>query len=72
METGDYSFYFASTGNLLTSTQYSSYPYGYALTTDNVETSSFTDDVNFGETDTGNNFGIASGPDCDGDGIPNF
>ncbi|NOG57815.1 MAG: hypothetical protein HND54_08790 [Bacteroidetes bacterium] len=69
---GDYSFYFASTGNLLTSTQYSSYPYGYALTTDNVETSSFTDDVNFGETDTGNNFGIASGPDCDGDGIPNF
>jgi len=69
---GDYEFYFAATGNLLTSTVYSSYPFGFALTTDNVETISFTDAVNFSEVDNNNNFGIASGPDCDGDGIPNF
>ncbi len=69
---GEYSFLYASTGNLLVSTQFASYPANYALTTDNVETISFTDAVNFGETDTDNDFGLATGPDCDGDGLPNF
>ncbi|MBR9832902.1 T9SS type A sorting domain-containing protein [bacterium] len=69
---GDYQFLYAATGNLLTSTAYFSFPFGFALTTDNVETISYTDAVNFGEVDNNNNFGIASGPDCDGDGIPNF
>jgi hypothetical protein len=69
---GDYAFYYAATGSLLVSTQYASYPSTYALTTDNVESASFTDGVNFNETDTGNDFGLGTGPDCDGDGIPNF
>ena len=69
---GDYSFLYASTGNLLVTTKFNSYPFGYALTTDNVESASFTDGVNFGETDNSNDFGIATGPDCDGDGLPNF
>lgn len=69
---GDYSFLYASTGNLLVRTEFSSYPAAYALTTDNVEAASFTDGVNFGETDNNNNFGLATGPDCDGDGLPNF
>jgi len=69
---GDYSFYFASTGSLLVTTEYSSYPASSALTTDNIETASFTDAVNFAETDASNNFGIGTGADCDGDGLPNF
>ena len=69
---GDYSFFYASTGNLLTSTKFSSYPASFALTTDNVEVMSFVDAVNFDETDGNNDFGLATGPDCDGDGLPDF
>jgi hypothetical protein len=69
---GDYSFFYASTGNLLTSTKFSSYPASFALTTDNVEAISFTDGVNFDETDANKDFGLATGPDCDGEGIPDF
>jgi len=69
---GDYTFYYASTGNLLVSSEFSSYPANSALTTDNIETATFTDNVNFAETDANNNFGIGTGADCDGDGLPNF
>lgn len=69
---GDYTFYYISTENLLISTEFASFPIGYALTTDNIETATFTDNVNFGEVDANNNFGLGTGPDCDGDGIPNF
>ena len=69
---GDYVFYYASTANLLVSTEFSSYPASSALTTDNIESATFTDNVNFAEVDANNNFGIGTGPDCDGDGIPNF
>lgn len=69
---GDYTFYYASTASLLMSTEFSSYPASSALTTDNLEAATFTDAVNFAETDANNNFGIGTGPDCDGDGLPNF
>ena len=69
---GDYAFFYASTGTLLTSTEFTSYPSGFSLTTDNVELAVFTDNVNFGETDTDNNFGLATGVDCDGDGLSDF
>ncbi len=69
---GNYLFHYATTGDLITTTDLSSLPFGYALTTDNIETASFTDSVNFGEYDVGNDFGAASGSDCDSDGIPNF
>ena len=69
---GNYTFYYASFGNLLISTDNSTYPAGFALTTDNIETATFTDSTNFGETDANNRFGLSTSPDCDGDGIPNF
>ncbi len=69
---GDYSFNYITTGTLLTTTEYSTYPAGYSLTTDNVETMTFTDGVNFGETDSDNDFGLGTGTDCDGDGLPDF
>jgi len=69
---GDYAFYYVSTGNLLVRTNYPSYPFGFGLTTDNVESAIFTDNVNFNEVDVDNNFGLANGPDCDGDGFPDF
>ncbi len=69
---GDYEFYYASTANLLVSSEFSSYPASSALTTDNIESATFTDNVDFAEVDSGNNFGIGTGPDCDGDGLPNF
>lgn len=69
---GDYVFYYASTANLLITTEFSSYPASSALTTDNIEAATFTDAVNFAEVDANNNFGIGTGPDCDGDGLPNF
>ncbi|GAB5524150.1 MAG: hypothetical protein Roseis2KO_20220 [Roseivirga sp.] len=69
---GDYSFNYITTGTLLTTTEYSTYPAGYSLTTDNVETMTFTDGVNFGETDSDNDFGLGTGSDCDGDGLPDF
>ncbi|MCE7996769.1 MAG: T9SS type A sorting domain-containing protein [Roseivirga sp.] len=69
---GDYSFNYITTGTLLTTTEYSSYPANYSLTTDNVETMTFTDGINFGETDSDNDFGLGTGSDCDGDGLPDF
>lgn len=69
---GDYTFHYITTGTLLTTTQAASYPSGYSLTTDNVETMTFTDGTNFGESDTGNDFGLGTGTDCDGDGLTDF
>ncbi len=69
---GDYAFFYATTGTLLTTTEFTSYPSGFSLTTDNVELAAFTDAVNFGESDTNNNFGLATGVDCDGDGLSDF
>ncbi len=69
---GDYAFYYASTASLLVTTEFSSYPASSALTTDNIESATFTDNVNFAEVDANNNFGVGTGPDCDGDGLPNF
>lgn len=69
---GDYSFSYITTGTLITTTRAISYPSGFSLTTDNLETMSFTDGINFGETDTGNDFGLATGADCDGDGLTDF
>jgi hypothetical protein len=66
---GSYNFYFATVGTVLTTTEFTSYPAGFSLSTDNVEIASFTDEIVFGETDTGNDFGIATGIDCDGDGL---
>lgn len=69
---GDYQFEFATTANLLMDIDVSTLPTGYSLTTDNVETAVFQDNVNFNELDANNNFGAFDGPDCDGDGIPDF
>ena len=69
---GDYDFEFATTANLIITVDLSTLPAGYALTTDNVETVVFADNINFGELDANNNFGIVSDADCDGDGIPDF
>ena len=69
---GEYTFHYITTGALLATTQETSYPSGYSLTTDNVETMTFSDGVNFGESDTGNDFGLGTGADCDGDGLADF
>ena len=69
---GDYVFYYATTGNLITTVDLTTLLAGYALTTDNIETASFTDNINFGEVDSGNDFGAAAGTDCDSDGFPDF
>lgn len=69
---GDYSFFYITTGTLITKTETASHPSGYSLTTDNFETMTFTDGVNFGETDSDNDFGLGTGSDCDGDGITDF
>ncbi len=69
---GDYTFYYLTTGTLLATTQAASYPSGYSLTTDNIETITFSDGVNFGASDTGNDFGLGTGSDCDGDGLTDF
>jgi len=69
---GEYEFFYATTGNLLTTVDLTTLPAGFALTTDNIETATFTDNVNFGEVDSGNDFGAAAGTDCDSDGFPDF
>jgi len=69
---GDYRFDYITTGTLLTRTEFSSYPAGFSLTTDNIETMSFTDAINFGESDNNNDFGLGTGSDCDGDGLTDF
>lgn len=66
---GDYSFDYATTGNLAIRVKVSTLPSGYALTTDNKESADFT---TLGNTDNNNNFGANDGSDCDGDGIPDF
>ena len=69
---GDYVFYIATTGNFISTVDISTLPSAYSLTTDNIETATFNDAVNFGETNSGNDFGATTGTDCDGDGIPDF
>ena len=68
---GDYDFLFGTNADLLVRIDESTLPAGYALTTDNIETASFTDYAN-AETDPNNDFGATDGADCDGDGIPDF
>jgi len=69
---GEYIFYCATTADLITTIDLGTLPSGYSLTTDNIEIAAFTDAVNFGETNSENDFGAASGTDCDADGIPDF
>jgi hypothetical protein len=69
---GDYEFTFATTANLVMQIDAATLPAGYALTTDNIESAVFTDNINFNETDLANNFGATTDSDCDGDGIPDF
>ncbi|WP_141719663.1 T9SS type A sorting domain-containing protein [Roseivirga misakiensis] len=75
---GDYEFYYVTTGTLLMSTDPATWDAGgttRAITTDNLETAVFTDGVNFGESDTDNDFGLNDfipAEDCDGDGLPDF
>ena len=69
---GDYEFLFATIASLVIRIDESTLPSGYALTTDNLETALFQDNVNFNELDVNNDFGAVDGPDCDGDGIPDF
>lgn len=70
--TGGYSFYFATIGYLVVKIRESTVPSGYANTTDLIETAVFLDTVDYAEIDSLNDFGIATGSDCDGDGIPSF
>lgn len=75
---GNYEFYYVTTGTLLISTEPDTWGAGgttRAITTDNIESAVFTDAVNFGETDINNDFGLGSFTpleDCDGDGLPDF
>ena len=68
---GDYDFLFGTNANLLVKIDATTLPAGFALTTDNIETASFVDFAN-AENDPNNDFGVADGSDCDGDGIPDF
>ncbi|MBO6574165.1 MAG: DUF11 domain-containing protein [Rhodothermales bacterium] len=52
---GTYTFHVSSLGDFVLETDLRTYPNNTELTTDNVETASFT---NFGQTDTGNDFGF--------------
>ena len=69
---GNYVFYIATTGNYISTVDLTTLPSSYSLTTANIQTAFFNDAVNFGETNSGNDFGAATGTDCDGDGIPDF
>ncbi len=69
---GDFLFHFATTASLIIKVNEATVPPLYSFTTDNKELAVFADAVNFGELDANNNFGIATGPDFDGDGIPDF
>ena len=57
---GDYEFLFGTNADLLTRIDESTLPAGYALTTDNIETASFTDIAN-AEQDYNNDFGATDG-----------
>ncbi|MFK8102668.1 MAG: T9SS type A sorting domain-containing protein [Saprospiraceae bacterium] len=69
---GNYHFYFGTTGDLLVLIDESTLPTGYAMTTVNNYAVSFADAVNFGEVSNNNDFGATNGSDCDNDGIPDF
>lgn len=66
---GEFSFDYASVGDLVLKVDVTTLPSGYSLTTDNQETASFASQSN---TDSGNDFGADDGSDCDGNGIPDF
>ncbi len=67
---GNWSFEYATTGNLIAEIDESTLPSGYALTSNNIQTATFTTS---GNTNSNNNFGaINNFADCDSDGIPNF
>ncbi len=66
---GDYHFDYASIGSLVIVINESSLPSGYSLTTSNLQVAVFASQ---GNTESGNDFGAASGSDCDGNGIPDF
>ena len=68
---GDYQFQFAAVAKLIVSVDPSTIPSGFSFTTDNIETATFASNT-FAETDVNNNFGLGSGADCDGDGLPDF
>ena len=68
---GNYQFFVtASTIDLIVTVDITTLPSGYAMTTDNVEVATFSNQN--GATDGGNEFGAGSGADTDGDGIPDF
>ncbi|WP_420318343.1 T9SS type A sorting domain-containing protein [Ekhidna sp.] len=69
---GQFSFYIATTAELLINVDASTLPTNYTLTTTNLQTATFTDNVNFAETDSGNEFGAGASTDTDGDGIMDF
>jgi uncharacterized repeat protein (TIGR01451 family) len=66
---GQFTFYFFTTGTLVMEIDANTLPGGYGMTTDNIEEADFTD---YGQTEIGNNFGARTGPDCDNDGLPDF
>ncbi|SNT25283.1 Por secretion system C-terminal sorting domain-containing protein [Ekhidna lutea] len=69
---GQFSIYIATTAELLITVDESTLPSNYTLTTTNLQTATFADNVNFSETNSGNNFGAGASTDTDGDGIMDF
>lgn len=69
---GDYHFYFATLGYLIVNVDLSTAPVGYGPTTVNLDSAIFLDTITFGEINSNNDFGLATGTDTDGDGIPDF
>lgn len=69
---GVFTIYIATTAELLVTVDDSTLPTNYTLTTTNFQEASFTDNVNFAESDGGNNFGAGASTDSDGDGIMDF
>jgi large repetitive protein len=69
---GQYTIYIATTAEVLIAVDDSTLPTNYTLTTTNLQSATFADNVNFAESDTGNNFGAGASTDTDGDGIMDF
>lgn len=69
---GQYTIYIATTAEVLMTVDDSTLPENYTLTTTNLQSATFADNVNFAESDTGNNFGAGASTDTDGDGIMDF
>lgn len=66
---GEFEFYFATTEYLVMQVDGTTVPSGYMFSTDNIEVAVFTDNVNFGETDQNNDFGLYnSSTSCAGGG----